>query len=298
MALSNDQLSTWTNAPASTKSQFTHEEVRKALAQSEALRGKDYDVYLQGSYANSTNIRVDSDIDIVVQLNSTFNPDRTRLTPAEASLQLLSYPAATYHFPDFRRDVLAALRTYFGVASVTEGRKCIKVRGDARRVNADVIPALQHKQYLSFSHAAPNNFVEGVKFWTTDNREIVNYPKLHLANGENKNHAHRTDQKYKHLVRIMKNIRRRLVDEKGFNPDLARSYFVECAVYNVPDGHFNGDYKTSLEYVLDHILHRCAPAQLLTVSHQHVLFGNEPWQWNTAHAGTFFQAVEDYYKNN
>jgi hypothetical protein len=66
----------------------------------------------------------------------------------------------------------------------------------------------------------------------------------------------------------------------------------------VPDGHFNGDYRSSVEYALDHILHRCDPAAMLTVSHQHILFGSHPWQWDLNHAAAFFRAANDYYQNN
>ena len=299
MALSNDQLSTWTNAPSSTKSQFTHAEVRKALAQSQALRGLNYEVYLQGSYANSTNTRVDSDIDIVVQLNSTFSPDTTALTFEQQVLYHQAFPnSATYRWANFRQDIINALVAYFEAGSVKPDTKCIKLAKNEQRVQADVIPCIQHRQYQSFATWNHGDFVEGMKFWSGGTKEIVNYPKVHLKNGEDKNADHRTDEKYKHLVRIVKNIRRRLVEEKNFNADAARSYFVECAIYNVPDGHFNGDYKTSLEYVLDHILYKCTPAQMLTVSHQHVLFGTEPWQWNTNDASTFFTAAKKYYENN
>ena len=73
MAINNDQLETWANAPGSAKPQFTHEQIRKALSQSAALKSRDYEVFLQGSYANSTNVKIDSDIDVVVQLNSDFS---------------------------------------------------------------------------------------------------------------------------------------------------------------------------------------------------------------------------------
>jgi hypothetical protein len=56
MAISESQLQTWSNAPASAKIQFTHEQVRKALEKSDALRERTYEIYLQGSYANSTNV--------------------------------------------------------------------------------------------------------------------------------------------------------------------------------------------------------------------------------------------------
>lgn len=301
MPISESQLQTWSNAPTSTKIQFTHEQIRKALDQSDALRQRNYEIYLQGSYANSTNIRVDSDIDVVVQLNSTFNPDITNLSLEQRQIFHQAYPDATYHWADFRLDVINALNSYFGSTYVKPSNKCIKLVGNQYRVNADVVPCLQHRQYKSFSTWYHDDFVEGMKFWTTTevpNLEIVNFPKVHLENGEDKNASHRTDTMYKSLVRVVKNIKRQLVETNTLDPKLAPSYFLECAIYNVPDNHFQSDFQSTIVYTLDFILRRCNAASLVTASHQHLLFGTEPWQWNQPNAATFFTLVEQHYLSN
>ncbi len=298
MAIDESQLQTWTNAPGTTKPQYTHEQIRKALEQSQALKNRNYEVYLQGSYSNSTNIRVDSDVDIVVQLSSTFSPNLTKLTDFEKNLFHLTFSDATYHWPEFKQDVVNALKSFFGANSVQLGNKSIKLVGNNLRLNADIIPCLQYRKYTSFDLSNHSNFIEGMKFWTTrENKEIINYPKVHKKNGEDKNAEHRTDQKYKDLVRIFKNIRGKLVDDLVLDDKVAPSYFVECAIYNAPDGHFQDLYGSSVEAVLDFLLRQCAAARLVTASHQHLLFGLEPWQWNTQDAGTFFKAVEDFYNN-
>ncbi len=292
------QLQTWTNAPSSTKPQYTHDQIRKALEQSVALNGKNYEIYLQGSYANSTNIKLDSDIDVVVQLNSTFYYDLSRLNTVEKGLFDITFQNATYHWSNFRSDIIAALERYFGVNSVKSGNNSIKLVGNGLRLNADVIPCLQHRKYNSFNVGQHEDFIEGMKFWTTqENKEIINYPKVHKENGEDKNAQHRTDKMYKDLVRIFKNIKRQMVENHNFNSKASPSYFVECAIYNTPDGHFQNNYQTALAYVLDYILRRCNPDILVTVSHQHLLFGFEPWQWSINDANIFFQAVEKYYQN-
>jgi hypothetical protein len=240
-------------------------------------------------------------VDIVIQLSSTFNHDLSRLSLDQKQLFHQTFPNATYHWADFRRDVIAALNSYFGSASVKPGNKSIKLAGNEYRVNADVVPCLQHRQYQSFHTWNHDDFVEGMKFWTANDvpsKEIVNFPKVHIENGEDKNAQHRTDTMYKGLVRVVKNIKRQLVERHSFDPRVAPSYFVECMVYNVPDGHFQNDFKSSLEYALDFILRRCNPATLVTASHQHLLFGAEPWQWNQQNAAAFFQAAENFYNSN
>lgn len=294
MPISETQLQTWTHAPASTKIQFTHEQIRKALANSDTLNDKKYEVYLQGSYANSTNIKGESDVDIVVQLNSTYGYDHSALPQAQISLLIPSITRATYTWSDFRRDVIIALNNYFGSNSVKTGNKSIKLIGNDSRINADIVPCIQHRRYVN-----PLQYVEGMQFWTIrEGTSIVNYPELHLQNGESKNQQHRTDTKYKHAVRILKNIKQQIVENMGFDASKAPSYFIESIIYNVPDEHFKPSCQETFVYAVDWILSKCNPAIMTTVSHQHLLFGTEPWQWNAPHASEFFNAAANYYLNN
>lgn len=97
MTISEAQLEVWANQGAVVLSKQTHESIRLALAaDSSLIKGKDYEIYLQGSYRNTTNIRGDSDVDIVVELKSTFAPDTSLLSAFEKkfiNLPILILPA-------------------------------------------------------------------------------------------------------------------------------------------------------------------------------------------------------------
>lgn len=298
MAIGNDQLSTWANSPGSTRATSTYRKITTALSHSGVSQVKGCEVYLQGSYANSTNIRVDSDIDVVVQLNSVFGYSLSRLTEPQKLLFYRTYhDNATYHWSDLRRDVISALKSYFGDYRIkTDGNKSIKLMGDQNTLNADIVPCLQYRSYNSFDPTNHYDYVEGMRFWTMrDNKEIINYPKIHKKHGEKKNSDERAGDKYKDTVRVVKNLRRRLIDDEGFDVKKAPSYFIECAIYNTPDNHFMGNHASSLENILNFIIRRCDVAKLTTVSHEHLLFGDDEWQWNIPHANEFFTGVEDYY---
>jgi len=68
--ITEEQLNIWSKAPIATKYKYTHEQIRKALDKyisdisiknnNYRINTSDYDVYLQGSYANSTNIKINS----------------------------------------------------------------------------------------------------------------------------------------------------------------------------------------------------------------------------------------------
>ncbi len=293
MNINESQLKIWTNSPSSTKPQFTHQQIHKAIKQSESLKGKNIDVYLQGSYANSTNIKLDSDVDVIVQLNSVWNRDISKLPADQQEAYLSSVFKASYGFSEFRNDVITALSKYFGTSYVVLGNKSIKLMGNDYRVDADIIPCLEYRKYNYFYSSNNQSYNQGIKFCSqNDGKEIINYPKLHIKNGEDKNTEHRTNQTYKHLVRIFKNVKRQLVEKYNFDSKIAPSYFIECAIYNVPDLNFDTNYKTATEKVSKFILHECTPQEMTTVSHQHLLFGQESWQWNETDAATFFNAVD------
>ena len=65
-----------------------------------------FEIYLQGSYRNSTNIRADSDVDVVFELRSLVFSNIQQLSPNERSLYDQAYKNATYGLMEFRRDVL------------------------------------------------------------------------------------------------------------------------------------------------------------------------------------------------
>lgn len=187
MPISESQLETWSNQGAVNSAKDTHESIRNALQSSQALRPRDFEVYLQGSYKNTTNIRGDSDVDVVVQLNSTFYSDITALSASAASLYRQTFPSADYTWSHFRADVLAALQAYYGSSNVTEGNKSLKIKAGAGRLAADVVVCLQYRRYQQFWGAA-TPFVEGILFFTRrENRPVINYPKLHYENGVTKN---------------------------------------------------------------------------------------------------------------
>jgi tRNA nucleotidyltransferase (CCA-adding enzyme) len=71
MAIPESQLRTWANRGAITTAKTTTDSVKNALNSYNGWpSGIDFEVYLQGSYKNKTNIRGDSDVDVVAQLNS------------------------------------------------------------------------------------------------------------------------------------------------------------------------------------------------------------------------------------
>ncbi len=294
MPIPESQLTTWSKQGAITTAKSTHESIERVLRRHGP--SVDYEVYLQGSYRNSTNIYGDSDVDVVAQLKSTFLPDLSALDSNQQAAFHRAHPgSAAYQWQDFRRDVLAALVAGFGSAAVTEGSKCLKVVGSNGRLPCDVVPCMQYQYYTSFTGVGPGSFVPGIIFWSRpDQRRIVNFPKPHYDNGVAKHQN--TSKWFKPVVRMLKNARNAAVG-KGYLADgTAPSYFEECFVYNAPATVFGGSYRNSFCNVLNWWANNDL-SHLLCQNEVTLLFGNTPEQWSETSAKQLITGLTSLWNN-
>lgn len=275
-----NQCAAWANQGPIVSSATAYQSIQNALAAvTSPVRGRDVDVYLQGSYRNSTNVRADSDVDVVVQLNGVYYRDTSRLDAA----QLLAYEGyralAHYGWPQFREDVITALRTAYGAAAVQPRNKCITVTGTGGRLTVDVVAAAQYRRYRRFVSQYDELHDTGMTFWTArDNRQIVNWPKQHHANGVTKNDRCQTNGHYKSAVRMFKNARGAAVDRGLLSADAAPSFFVECLIYNIPDDRFAATNSQTFYNVLAWLENRDM-SQFVCGNEFVYLFGQGSEQW-------------------
>ncbi len=307
MVISEQQLQTWSSAPSPTemekikrtreiieealRRQLPLDEIKKAFNLSEFK----YEVYLQGSYANSTNVRFDSDVDIVVQLDSVFKSDTTGLESTQKALYDSMHSTSLYLFKHFKKDVYDALLRDFGQGQVQWDKKCLNVIKNSNRVDADVVPCLQYRIYKRFLSYTDQRFVEGMRFYdTSDDTEIINYPKKHLENCESKNVD--TSGKFKDLVRIYKNMRNNLIDHGHLDEKTAPSYFIENLLYNCTSPCFDGSYTDcmlkSLQFILDAI-EAGRITGFICANEQDTLFS--PKTWNLDDLIKFINVMANYF---
>lgn len=281
MPIPESQLETWSHQGAITTAKATADSVKNALnSYGYWPEGVDFEVYLQGSYKNDTNICGDSDVDVVAQLNSTFYSNLL-----EEQKRALGLVPASYEWPNFRADVLQALKSYYGQGRITEGNKSIKIKPNGR-LPADVVVCCQYRRYRSVNSY---DYVEGMTFWTrNDRRQIINYPKVHYNNGVSK---HQNSNKcYKPMVRLFKNCR-------GYiSGDDTPSYFLECMLYNVPDSEFGSDYQDTFCNVVNW-LNGANMEEFVSQNEQLKLFGSTPEQWSVYDANRFIQKLISFWNN-
>ena len=289
MSISESQLQTWSNQGATTSSQQTYASIQSALAAYAWPAGFRYEVYLQGSYRNSTNTRGNSDVDVVAELTSSFRYDVGALAPAQQQAFHSRYPPASHGWSEFRSHLEAALRSHYGPERVHPGKKCITV--ETPYLPADVLACQSYRGYDASYSPYPDAFTygEGITFYVpAEGRWVVNFPKPHFQNGADKNG--RVSGRYKPAVRCFKNARHHLVERGVIADGLAPSYFVECLVYNAPDYAFRGTMSDTFAGVISGL---CAAdmGRFVCQNGRVWLFGSSPEQWDLAKAQALLRAL-------
>lgn len=223
-----DTIRNWT-LPSSTteqgKQDRTERMVKDAIRQHTELTDCRLSAFAKGSYANNTNVRIDSDVDIAIQCHEVVYWE-----VADGGTCPSSEPYSGRWTPDaLRNELTKALERKFPGDVDTSGTTAISIRSSTARVDADVIPCFDYHYYFS-----PQDYRVGTRIFRTSGAKIDNYPHQQLVNGRSKNV--RTNGSYKRMVRVMKRIENAMAVDGDFNS--LPSYFVECLVYNCPDSAF------------------------------------------------------------
>ncbi len=201
-------------------------------------------VYVKGSYANNTNVRRDSDVDIVVQCRVCQYYDH--MPGKQLALPVLSAYTGEWTKEKLRGEVTTALTRAFGSSDVeASGKLALVVAAiPASRPSIDIVPSFDYRLY---SDAQRSSWRDGNCVWPTSGAKVVNWPDQQLNNGRAKNT--RTGGRYKYFARALKNAENVLV--KGGTIEAKPSYLMECLAWNVADatlqtGDLSGGFRASL----------------------------------------------------
>jgi hypothetical protein len=269
MPIPESQLETWPHQGSITQSSNTYNAIKSVLeASTTPYAGKNFKVFLQGSYGNDTNIYAESDVDIVIRLDDCFHSDLESLSDDEKSAYKQAFSDATYTHTDFKRDVLSVLEDQYGSA-VKTGDKAIAIDASGSRRKSDVIVSTQFRRYFKFRSASDSEYVEGICFFNAAGERIANYPKQHSANLTGKHQA--SSKWLKPMVRVLKNIRSRMVDEGLIKAGVAPSYYIEGLLYNVPNEKFTHSLEDCMVNILNWYRQDAAKTDLVCANEQYYL---------------------------
>lgn len=203
-------------------------------------------LFIQGSYANNTNVRTHSDVDIAVVQEETFQPEyRSGITGANYNFSSADLPAKS-----FKDEVQEALYRQFG-SDVERKDKSIKIHGNTYRKDADSVPCRRYRDYRNDYSNNPNNFIGGIVIHPDSGGSIINYPEQHIRNGQQKNKE--TKYQYKKMVRIIKSLRYVMQESYIFSSSKVTSFGLESLLWNIPNEIFE-KYSSILRFSFDEII--------------------------------------------
>jgi hypothetical protein len=294
MSIPESQLDTWSHQGSVTQSSATYNTIKRALESADSTYAdKKYAVFLQGSYGNDTNIYSESDVDIVIRLDSCFHHDLDDLPAEQKAAFQEAHSDATYCDREFKRDVMAHLKSTYG-GSMKPGDKAVKIEPSGNRRSADVIIAVQYRRYYSYLDLHDARYATGICFRRADGTLVANYPKQHSENCTTKHQA--TYGWFKPVVRILKNMRTRLVADKVIEAGVAPSYYIEGLLYNVPDEKFGESYDASFVNCINWILEADRSKFLCANKQYYLLREGSPVTWRDSKCNEFLTAVCDLWK--
>ena len=264
--------------------------IKKAIAKHDRLSDMDITVFAQGSYQANTTVKQDSDVDVCVRLNSTVF---TRYPEGKNNADY-GYTDGSIRFAEYKNLINEALNDYFGSQYVTRGNKAFDIHSNSYRVDADVVPAFA---YHCFEDGCDDyRKPAGVAFDTDKGARIMNWPDQTYSNGVDKNNA--TSRRYKKMIRILKNLRNDMQENKITAANDIASFLIECLVWNTPNkgfGHLN--LTDDVRYVLAHTFNETLTDEKCNewgeVNEIKYLFRpSQPWSRIQAH--NFLSAAWDY----
>lgn len=281
-------FSSW-KGKASESEQDRYERTCRAIG--DALRATghlekyEFTVYAKGSYPNFTNVVLDSDVDIAVEL-TTYR--RNRFIHAAKGLSIQDLGLTPYGgdatLAGFKDDVQHALIAYFGDDAVDRGSKAIRVSENSGRLPADVVPCVSERTWISRT-----GYNDGIRLLNDRDPEerIINYPKQHLERGTEKNDE--TSRRYKRVVRILKRLENEMVKEGII--EAVPSFLIESSVWNTPNSGFDAtSWKGRVRVALAHIYNETRTVDCFTSDDwleangiKYLFFTGQNWTYQDAH---------------
>ena len=155
-----EKLISWTKPSSETeqeKQERTERMIREAISSHNAFDNSSLTVFTKGSYANNTNVQVDSDVDIAVECTEVIYWEKSE----DCNYKGGSPYTGIWTPQKLRDELILALKSKFPKQIDTSGSTAIQINSSSARVNADVVPCFSYKYYTKFSD------VKGTKIFKT-----------------------------------------------------------------------------------------------------------------------------------
>lgn len=163
MRITDEALLKWSEIGSTDLSKYGYDFVKNRLENLDFIKSNEgnFEIYLQGSYANHTNIRRESDVDIVLQYNGVFRYDDSKLDAVTRQKRNNAFARADMTFEQFKTKIFNELyqeaTKFKAVSNVQYKAKSIKISLQNPKIDVDVVPCFLFKNYWTFSEYDPIN---------------------------------------------------------------------------------------------------------------------------------------------
>ena len=154
--------------------------------------------------------------------------------------------------------------------------------------------ATKHKKYSRFVSVGNETEITGISFHKSDGTRVVNYPTQHRDNLVAKNQA--TSEWFKHVVRIFKNARQKLIEQGVLEAGVAPSYYLEGLLYNVPNDKFGETYAGSMVNAINWLYDADSSKFVCANDQYRLLDGNTDVTWNTTNCNAYLNGLIGLWK--
>jgi hypothetical protein len=290
MPIAEDQFDIWAKLGPTPQFVDTYNSIRTTLLDSNAPYCKrGFDVHLQGSYGNNTNVRGDSDVDVVICTTDTYHYDLDHLSPDQKARYQQENKDVPSVGPTFKQEVISWLNKQYCAASVIPGNKAVFLKGNSYRRNADILICTEHRQFYSYTGDVKVGHHKGVRFFDAKGNSIVNFPKLHAKACTDKHQA--INDQFKPTIRIFKTMRNRMIEKGLLAEGVAPSYYIEGALWNVPNDKFSYHYNTGIPGCLNWLRQSTRQDLLTANQRRYLLRDGRADAWKPADFETWLTAT-------
>lgn len=291
MATLEETFLAWTKPPSDSeesKCENAVKSIKEAIKGDAALAKYQLDIFAQGSYANNTNVRLNSDVDVCVQTLNVFFGDY----PENKGHTDFGNLDSELNFFTFKKEIGDTLKYHFGEAYIREGKKAFDILESGSRIEADAVPCFEHRRYTGNKDQRGNYiYYSGIQFITKEGISVVSWPKQHRVNGISKNDA--TGTKFKKIVRILRRLNYKMCDDGVPDIDHVTGYLLECLCWNLDNAYFTeSSYVTVIREILVKLYeatkHVGTVSEWTEISGMKWLFrGSKPWEVSHVHNWTY-----------
>ena len=254
---------------------------------------KDVSIYLQGSYASKTNIKFQSKIEVIVELNKTREFDYETMTQQDMKFRDDFFIDYDHYFDvrRFKQILIDELKKLLNTRLIIRPTTILVPATSKLQHSIEIFPCFKYRFFNDNGGSIRCKLVYDEKL----DEHFLMFTNLHAVNGNLKDSMTRGN--FKRIVRLMKNLVA-ISAREDKNIHSVRGYYVECLLYNVPNEMYYSNDNKLLSVFLKVInwLNFANMSDFVCQNQIWSLWGNADGFWDQHSARQFINDVIEFYE--